>query len=205
MPVWRQLPGWVTALIVICCVIELGIELLWLTGFGNARPVAMIYGAFWSGLLGDVQPAYAGQPILMFLTYGLLHGGLIHLAMNMVSLVVVARPLATMISPLQMGAIYLVSQIAAAALFGVMSPDAGPMVGASGAIFGVAAALIAIVALRRSRRGQPMRPLWQAVANIVLLNLGLTFLVPGIAWQAHLGGAAAGLVMGLMMGGGRRR
>ena len=136
----------------------------------------------------------------MFVSYGLLHGGLLHLGMNMISLAVVARELARLMPPAVMLMIYLISQIAAAGLFALMAPAAGPMVGASGAVFGLAGALVGLVALRRSRRGQPMGPLWRAVANIVLLNLGLTLLVPAIAWQAHLGGALAGLAMGLWIG-----
>ena len=85
-----------------------------------------------------------------------------------------------------------------------MQPESGPMVGASGAIFGLAGALIAVAMLDRRRRQKPLGPLWRAVANIVVLNLGLTFLVPSIAWQAHLGGALAGLVMGLLIGPRRR-
>lgn len=197
---WRQLPPWVTGLILACCGIELVIVALQLTVLSEARGIATVYGGFWSRLFHDLLPAYPGQRLAMFFSYGLLHGGLLHLGMNMVSLAAVARELARLVAPGAMALIYLICQIAAAALFALMAPAAGPMVGASGAIFGLAGALVGIVAIRRRRRGQPMGPLWRAVANILVLNLGLTLLVPGIAWQAHLGGALAGLALGLWIG-----
>lgn len=198
---WRQLPLWVTGLILICCGIEVLIVGLTLTGvMPDARGMATVYGGFWSRLFHDLWPAYPGQQVAMFFSYGLLHGGVLHLAMNMVSLAVVARELAKLIAPWTMLLVYLLCQIAAAALFALMAPAAGPMVGASGAIFGLAGALVGVVALRRRRLGQPMRPLWRGVGNIVVLNLGLTLLVPSIAWQAHLGGALAGLALGLWIG-----
>ncbi|AUH33382.1 rhomboid family intramembrane serine protease [Paracoccus tegillarcae] len=197
---WRQLPLWVVALIAVCCAVEAIIILLTVTGMPEARQIATVYGAFWSQLVnGSLLPVYAGQPLLMVVTYGLLHGGVLHLAMNMVSLAVVARELTRLIGSGPMAMVYVVSQVAAAGLFALMSPEAGPMVGASGAIFGLAGALVVVVAARRREMGQPMGPLWRAVANIVALNLGLMFLVPNIAWQAHLGGAIAGVVLGLLL------
>ena len=40
--------------------------------------------------------------------------------------------------------------------------------------------------------------LWWDVLQFVLLNVALTLAVPNIAWQAHLGGALAGLAMGAL-------
>ncbi|WP_299911813.1 rhomboid family intramembrane serine protease [uncultured Paracoccus sp.] len=197
---WRQLPGWVVALILLCCGIELLIVALQLAGWSDARSMATVYGGFWSRLFHDLWPVYPGQQLAMFFSYGVLHGGILHLAMNMVSLAVVARELAKLTGPGVMLLVYLICQIAAAGLFALMAPAAGPMVGASGAVFGLAGALVGLVAIRRRQRGQPMGPLWRAVANIVVLNLGLALLVPAIAWQAHLGGAVAGLALGLWIG-----
>ena len=45
-----------------------------------------------SGLLTDWEPNFAYQPWLMFLTYAFLHGGLAHLAVNMVTLWSLGRP-----------------------------------------------------------------------------------------------------------------
>lgn len=194
-----SLPRGTTTLIAICCLIEAGLLLAGLLGYPATRQGAYMLGAFWSPLLWSGHGLYPGQPALMFLTYGLLHGGLAHLAMNMISLVAVARELGRFLPARRIALIYLISQIAAAALFAVMVPSGGPMVGASGAIFGLAGALIGQALRWRRGRGLSLQPIWRAVLLIGALNVALTLLVPSIAWQAHLGGALAGLLLGLAM------
>ncbi|MDP5308476.1 rhomboid family intramembrane serine protease [Paracoccus spongiarum] len=191
-----QLPRWVVAVIALCCLIELGLQLAALAGHPAARPASLMLAGFWSELLQGGAPLYPGQPALMFLSYGLLHAGLLHLAMNMLSLAVVARELFRLMGAATMAGIYLASQIAAAALFAVMRPAAGPMIGASGAVFGIAAALVAQAAVIGHRRRRPMGRMWRSVALILALNVALTLAMPAIAWQAHLGGAVAGALLG---------
>lgn len=192
------LPRWITVLIVLCCLIEAALIIAPMLGYGAARSMVYILGGFWSVALtgGGVYPA---QPYLMFLTYGLLHGGLMHLVMNMLSLAVVGRELSRFLGAWMMGLVYLLTQIAAAALFAVMVPPGEPMVGASGAIFGIAGALIAQAYKWRRNEGRPMKPMVRAVLITGALNIGITFLVPTIAWQAHLGGLIAGLILGLIL------
>lgn len=219
----RQLPVWVVVLIAACCLIEGGLFLAELFGLrvaifvpgrtGFALPGAggyrvgipirqFVYGlfGFWSPQFHAGHGLYPGQPAVMFLTYGLLHSGLMHLGMNMLSLAAVARELDRLIGSRMMALVYLVSQIAAALLFALMAPDAGPMVGASGAIFGLAGALIGHAAVSGWRRHRPLGQLWRGVALMVVLNVALTVLMPSIAWQAHLGGTLAGLAMGAWTG-----
>jgi rhomboid protease GluP len=73
------------------------------------------------------------------------------------------------------------------------------MIGASGAIFGLAGALIGYAAVTGWRRRRPLGQLWRGVGLMVVLNVALTVLMPSIAWEAHLGGALAGLAMGAAM------
>jgi membrane associated rhomboid family serine protease len=192
-----QLPRWVTGLIVVCCLVEAALQLAILAGYPSARQAVFMLAGFWSPLIHDGYGLYPGQPLLMFLTYGLLHSGPMHLAMNMISLAFVARELHRLIGPGLMALIYLASQIAAAALFAVMQPAAGPMIGASGAVFGVAGALIGYAAIVGHRRRRPMGQMWRSVGLILALNVAITVLVPSIAWQAHLGGAAMGAAIGI--------
>ena len=79
------------------------------------------------------------------------------------------------------------------------------MVGASGAIFGLAGAEIAIAGRILLARGGSLRPLAGPVAQFILLNVVLTLAVPNIAWQAHLGGALAGVAIGALYQPRRRR
>lgn len=192
-------PRWTIALIVLCILIEAGLQIATFLGYPAIRPAINIIGGFWSPVMWAGQGIYPLQPVVMFISYGLLHAGIMHLAMNMLSLAAIARELARFVGPARMALIYLVSQLAAALLFGLMAPGGGPMVGASGAIFGLAGGLIGQAIVWRRGRGLSMRPIWRAVLVIGGLNLALTVLMPSIAWEAHLGGALAGLLIGLAL------
>lgn len=158
----------------------------------------MLHGALWPQLFQNVRPMFPGQQVTMFLTYGFLHGGLLHLGMNMLALYVLARSLSLAMSGAAMVALYVVAQVAAGAVQLWLSDSPLPVVGASGAIFGLAGAEIAIAARIQLGKGGSLRPIMGPVLQFVLLNVLLTLAVPNIAWQAHLGGAVAGLVMGLL-------
>lgn len=201
-----RLPLWVKAVIVLCCAMQ-GLAIAAdLMGWPIVRQAVTFLGGFWSAILWAGHGIFPGHPLTMFVTYGFLHGGLLHLGMNMVSLVVLARELNRLIGARRMALIYAVTQGAAALLFAVMAPDGGPMVGASGAIFGLAGALVGFAAVTGWRRRRPLGQLWRGVGLMVGLNVALTLLMPAIAWEAHLGGTVAGLLMGAAMalGGGRR-
>ncbi|MBV8951505.1 MAG: rhomboid family intramembrane serine protease, partial [Actinobacteria bacterium] len=74
----------------------------------------------------------------------------------------------------------------------VVSPNAFTG-GASGAVFGVLGA----TAVLMHQRGLGI---WQTgVGAFILINLLLTFIVPGISIGAHLGGLAAGTLLGMAM------
>ena len=193
------LPGWMWGLIALCCAIEAGMFAAGWLAPDLQRRVYLIAG-FWSQLVrGTAQPEFAAQPVTMFVTYGLIHSGPLHLAMNMISLVPIARELGRAVGGGWMAAIYLVTQIAAGLAFAWLSPSSLPMVGASGAVFGLAGALVAHAAVTKRRRGTTTGPLMRAVVVVLGINVGLTLLVPEIAWQAHLGGGVIGVAMGLAL------
>ncbi|VDS07952.1 Rhomboid family protein [Paracoccus haematequi] len=215
------LPLWVKVVIGLCCAIEallLVSDLLnWRLTFVIAQqpgilsyftqqrigvPIRQIVDylfGFWSAQIHAGHGLYPGQPAAMFATYGFLHAGPIHLGMNMLSLVAIARELNRLIGAARMALVYAVTQVAAALLFALMTPQGGPMIGASGAIFGLAGALIGFAAVTGWRHRRPLGQLWRGVAMMVVLNVALTVLMPSIAWEAHLGGTLAGLVMGAWM------
>lgn len=192
-------PAWIIVFIFICSLIELAQWIAPAFGYGYARSAAAFLGGFWSPVFWTGQGQYYGQPLVMFVSYGVLHGGIIHLAMNMLSLLVVGRELGRFLRASAAVLIYVMSQISAALLFAILAPESGPMVGASGAVFGMAGALLAQAGKWRWRRSASLAPVWKAAGLIAGINVALTFAVPNIAWQAHLGGVLCGLLLGALL------
>ena len=106
------------------------------------RGIAYQYGGFWTGLLRDWAPNYSLQPELMFLTYSLLHAGTIHLLGNMLSLAILGDLVLARVGKCGFLRLYGLASIGAALGFGVLSRSHAPMIGASGAIFGLIGALV---------------------------------------------------------------
>jgi rhomboid protease GluP len=181
------------ALSVIPEMILSGADLMRLWGGSDWRPTAYQYGAFWSGLIRSWQPTYPGQPGLMFVTYGFLHGGLANLAMNMLTLVAFGAALMPRFGTASFLALYGLSQIGGGLAFAWLAPDGAPMVGASGAIFGLAGAFLALAARQLWDQKSSIAPVLESVLVIGLINVVLWWAMDGgLAWQAHLGGAVAG-------------
>ena len=122
---------------------------------------------------------------------GFLHGGLLHIGVNMLSLWYLGRFIEYAIGPWRMLFIYMASLIAAGLGVVYFSAPLVPTVGASGAIFGLFGALFAI----GLKLGKPGMDLVRANIGILVLNLIITFAVPAISWQAHISGLIAGFVL----------
>lgn len=148
-------------------------------------------------------------------TYAFLHGGLAHLAINVVWLLAFGSPLANRLGPVRFLVFWAATGLAAAALHWALHPlDQAPLVGASGAISGMMGAaarfgfridrtagkprfagpLLGFPEIMRSRGVLVFLGVWMAV-NLVT---GLVGLGAGesaaIAWEAHIGGFLAGFL-----------
>jgi membrane associated rhomboid family serine protease len=151
------------------------------------------YAGFWPGLLGDWQPNYALQPVAMFVSYGFLHAGTWHLAVNMATLLLLAGPVAARIGGQGFLRAYGLSLLGGALGFAGLTTAPTPMVGASGALFGLAGVLLALEFDRRMARGLPVRNVLAMIFGLAAGNAVLAWTSGGgLAWQAHLGGFIAG-------------
>ena len=120
-----------------------------------------------------------------------LHGSIVHIGVNMLSLYWLGRFIEVVLRPTRMALVYFVSLLASGlSVIYFSPPDAGTL-GASGAIFGLFGALFAI-GLKLGDRG---RDLVRSNIGILILNLVWSFSFPGISWQAHIGGLVAGFIL----------
>lgn len=133
-----------------------------------------------------------------FVTYAFLHGGLLHLTMNGVFFLSVGGMLARVIGPVRFLILFVVTSITGALFFGFIADSQGPMVGASGALFGFIGALKAWEWKYIRRTGESSGSFWRTIAALTVMNLLLAFLTPGggeLAWEAHLGGFVGGFLI----------
>ena len=183
-----------------------GIELILIFGdlglIGIPRFRALTYEmfGFWPGLLEDWRPNYPGQPVLMFLTYGFLHSGLMHLVVNMITLLSLGRALLVRITTWQFATLYGVSILGGALGFALLSDSYRPMVGASGALFGLAGAILAWEYVDRFTFRERLWPVARAALLLVVLNVILYFAMDRLlAWEAHLGGFITGWIAAMII------
>jgi membrane associated rhomboid family serine protease len=124
-------------------------------------------------------------------TGAFLHGSVMHLLVNMYSLWVVGSFVEAAAGTARMVFIYAASMLIASMAIVHFGPPFDVTVGASGAIFGLFGAMFAI-GLKSGERGMRMV---QANISILVINLVVTFVVPGISKLGHVGGLIAGFVV----------
>jgi membrane associated rhomboid family serine protease len=116
-----------------------------------------------------------------------LHFGPAHLLFNMWALYVVGPPLEIALGRLRFTALYLLSALGGSVLVYLLSSLGATTAGASGAVFGLFGAAFVI--------GKRLNLDVRWVVGLIAINLVITFLVPNISWQGHIGGLVTGAVI----------
>jgi membrane associated rhomboid family serine protease len=133
----------------------------------------------------------AGGQWYRLVTSALLPGagglGLLDIAFNMWALLIVGPAMERQLGAVRYLAVYLLSAIGGSVSFYFLAPPTTQALGASGAIFGLFGAWFVIA----RRLGLDAR----GVVFLIVINLALGFVVPYIAWQAHVGGLVTGAVL----------
>ena len=144
-------------------------------------------------LIDDVGRVAAGE-VWRTVSAALLHSprSLFHLGFNMYALYAFGPQLERRFGSLPFGLFYVASAAAGGLAF-QLANDSGRALGASGAIFGLFGAYVTSAYL--SRHTPAGRAGLNQLVPLLLLNLALPVIIPGIAWEAHLGGLAAGALM----------
>ena len=130
------------------------------------------------------------------LTGAFLHGGLLHILFNMLSLYWVGRAIEPVLGWWRFLTVYLVSALGGSAFilaWCLIQPSElfVGTVGASGAVFGLFGAVFVLQRLG----GADTTP----ILTLLGINLVYGFLASGISWQAHIGGAVAGVAATWML------
>ena len=126
-------------------------------------------------------------------TYAFLHDGLFHLAFNMYALWLLGQLLEAGFGAARFLSLYAASTFGGAFGALLLAAPNSPTVGASGAVFGM---LGAMVLVQRAIGGR----LWRTpLGAILIINLVLTLLLPGISVGGHFGGLGTGLVLGAIV------
>jgi membrane associated rhomboid family serine protease len=142
-------------------------------------------------------------PVLVFreheywrlVTGAFLHGSAMHLAVNMYSLWAIGRFIEVMTGTARMAVIYGVSLLIARLAIVYLGPSFDVTVGASGAIFGLLGALFAI----GLKLGRPGMQLVQANLGLLVINLVMPFVIPGLSKMGHVGRLVGGFVVAYLI------
>jgi len=142
-------------------------------------------------------PLTASEPWRM-ITSAFMHSpsSILHILFNMFSLFIFGPIIENLVGRGRFIALYLLAAFGGSVGVLLLSPGS-VVVGASGAIFGLLGAFFVI---QRRLGGNSMQLL-----IVVGLNLVLGFIVPGVAWQAHLGGLIVGAGVAAIYTATRRR
>jgi len=122
------------------------------------------------------------------LTAIFVHSGWFHLGMNMIMLWVLGRSLEQVFGRVRLLAVFLIAGLGGAVASYWFNAPMTVGIGASGAIFGLFAAMFVFSREHRVNT--------QEIVSVIALNLVIGFIIPGVDWHAHVGGLIAGAVVG---------
>jgi rhomboid protease GluP len=165
--------------------------------------VLQVFGGDSITALGaNYGPAIRAGQWWRLVTSMFLHGGLIHLALNAWALFQLGSLLELLMGSPRMLLVYFVTGIAGSLASATFTQ--APSVGASGAIFGLLGALIAFLLRRRGALTPQGKSILMQLLFWAAINVFLGFSAnagggPQIDNSAHLGGCAAGLLLGFLL------
>jgi membrane associated rhomboid family serine protease len=143
-----------------------------------------------------LTPALLPQQPWTLITSMFVHGGFAHIIFNMISLYFLGSFFLRAAGEKSFLAVFFLGGLAGNLLFVLLADPFTTGIGASGAIFAIGGALAVMVPrvpVFIFFIPVPV-PLWVAILIFLLLSF-----LPGIAWQAHLGGLLLGLIAGLIL------
>ena len=199
---------YVTLTLVGLCVLAF----LWELSLGAKADGALTVLGFTPDTLGNPEsesaPWLGIPPWATIFTSMFLHAGFLHIAGNMLYLWIFGNNIEDAMGHFKFALFYLVCGVAAALTMVLMDPTSQtPIVGASGAISGVLGAYMLLFPRARVHVVVPLwflfYPFWVRAVWVVGIWFALQLVTaaltppsePGVAWWAHVGGFAAGMLL----------
>ena len=146
--------------------------------------------------LGSYGPFVKMGEYYRLISSAFVHANLAHLLFNMYALWIIGMQLESFIGKWRFLVVYLFSAVCGSLLSVVVTPDA-LSVGASGAIFGLLGALLYFGYHYRIYLGTVIK---SQIIPLIVVNLILGFMFPGIDNAAHIGGLIGGALMMIGVG-----
>jgi membrane associated rhomboid family serine protease len=140
---------------------------------------------------GTFLPNVVDGAYWQLVTSQFLHVQVWHIAGNMLALWVLGPQLEAALGRTRFLALYLLSGLAGSTAVLWLSPEFQLTLGASGATYGLFAAFAVIV----HKVGGDLR----SIGMLLAINVFITFAVPNISWQAHLGGLLGGMAIAAIL------
>ena len=110
-----------------------------------------------------------------------------HILLNSYAIWIFGQQLEPMLGKIRFLALYLISIVGGSVAVLWLSDPSQPVVGASGALFGLMGAFFIVI---RSIGGNPSQ-----IFLLIAINFSMGFFVSGISWEGHLGGLVTGMVI----------
>jgi membrane associated rhomboid family serine protease len=151
-------------------------------GFGQTLQNYLLFLAplLYPELTGTFQP-------WRLVTVTLVHSGFWHVGLNMLALLMIGRSLEPLVGRARFVTLYLLSALGGSVAVALLAFTT-PVVGASGAIFGLFGALLVI--------GRHIGANISAIAVVIGINLVIGFIPSfNVSWQAHVGGLVTGALV----------
>jgi membrane associated rhomboid family serine protease len=201
----RITPFVTIALIAVCCAVY-----VWEISLGDAMDSVVGRLAFVpaSGVTAHGVPLVRAVPLEAIVISMFLHGGLLHLGGNMLYLWIFGNNIEDAMGHVKYALFYFACGFVAAFTMAWMDPASRiPVVGASGAISGALAAYVLLYPRARVNVIVPLGIIFWPFKISAVWVVGFWFVLqlisaaladptqPGVAWWAHVGGFAAGLVL----------
>lgn len=140
---------------------------------------------------GEWFPGVADGAYWQLVTSMFAHVAIWHIGFNMLVLYLLGPQIEAVLGRARFLALYLVSGLAGSVCVYWFSGQDSSTLGASGAIFGLLGALL-VVAFKVGGNVQ-------SILTWLALNAVITFVVPNVSWQGHLGGFLGGVLVTAML------